>query len=437
LRKFAHSDFIRVNSRIFPFETGDWEAGIEEDIFTVKLDTLVYGGDAMGRLPDGRAVFVPHTLPGERVRVRLVEQKRGHARAELLEVLEASPDRIEPDSPGGAPCPGCHYQHMPYDLQLTAKNAILKEQLERIGGLVDPPLQAPIPSPQVWNYRNHIQLHVDARGQVGYHEARTNQVIPVQSDPLAEAPLNSILAQLDLEPIPTLERITLRLGMEEDILLILEANEPDPPELSVEDLDASVVYVSPNGQLLMAGSDHVYMQAAGRAFKVSAQSFFQVNTGQASQMVAYLLEHAALDEHTTVLELYSGVGLFSAFMAPRVGKLAAVEASESANADFVENLDEFENVELYEATVDRTLPGLEIQPDLILVDPPRSGLGPKVLPPLLALAAPHLIYISCDPATLARDAARLVEGGYQLEQITLFDMFPQTYHIESLSLWRR
>ena len=412
------------------------EAGIEEDIYTVKLESLVYGGDAMGRLPDGRAVFVPHTLPGEVARVRLVEQKRGHARAELLEVIEASPDRIQNAGPGGAPCPGCHYQHMPYPLQLSAKDAILREQLERIGGLVDPPLRPPIPSPEVWSYRNHIQLHMDEQGRLGYHEARGNRVIPIQRDPLAEQPLNEVLGQLDLEPVPGLERVSLRLGMEEDILLVLEASQPEAPELSVEDLDVSAVYVSPNGQLLMAGSDHVFMEAAGRAYKVSAQSFFQVNSRQASRMVAYLLERLLLDPGCTLLELYSGVGLFSAFFAPQVERMVAVEASPSAAADFVENLDEFDNVELYEAPVERALPGLEVKPDLILADPPRSGLGAKVIPQLLALESPLIAYISCDPATLARDASRLVGGGYRLEEITLIDMFPQTYHIESLSLWR-
>jgi 23S rRNA (uracil1939-C5)-methyltransferase len=400
------------------------------------LDTLVYA--AMPWAASGWACSCRIPCRASSLRVRLVEQKRGHARAELLEVIEASPDRIQPQTPaGGAPCPGCHYQHMPYELQLTAKDAIFKEQLERIGALFDPPLLPALPSPKVWNYRNHIQLHMNEQGQLGYHEARSNQVIPVQRDPLAEEPLNEVLGQLEPGAGARVGASKPAPGDRRGHPAGLGSQPAGTPQLSVEDLDASVVYVSPKGQLLMAGSDHVYMQAAGRAFKVSAQSFFQVNTGQASQMVAYLLERAPLDQRTTVLELYSGVGLFSAFIAPRAGRLVAVEASESANADFVENLDEFENVELYEATVDRTLPGLEIQPDLILVDPPRSGLGPKVLPPLLALAAPHLIYISCDPATLARDAARLVEGGYQLEQITLFDMFPQTYHIESLSIWRR
>jgi 23S rRNA (uracil1939-C5)-methyltransferase len=409
----------------------------QKAIFTVKMDRLVYGGDAMGRLPDGKAVFVPYTLPGEEVRVRLVEEKRGHVRAELLEVLRPSPDRIPLRFPEEGACSGCHYQHMPYELQLSTKAEILAEQLHRIAGVDHPPVKPAIPSPKIWNYRNQIQLHVDEQGRLGYHEPRSRRVIPIQVDPLAEEPLNQLLPYLAIEPIPTLERISLRAGMDEDILLVLEANQPDAPDLSIEELDVSTVFISPGGQLLMAGSDHLFMEAAGRAYKVSAQSFFQVNSQQATRMVSYLLECLPLQPHMTVLELYSGVGLFSAWLAPHVKRLVAVEASSSACADFVENLDEFDNVELYEAPVEQTLPSMDIKPDLLLVDPPRSGLGARVIPHILSSKAPLIAYISCDPATLARDARRLLEGGYQLEQATPIDMFPQTYHIESISLWRR
>jgi 23S rRNA (uracil1939-C5)-methyltransferase len=409
----------------------------QQAIFTVVMDRLVYGGDAMGRLPDGRAVFVPYTLPGEEVRVCLVEEKRGHVRGELLEVLRPSPQRIQPPFPQAQAYGSTHYQHLPYELQLSIKAEILAEQLSRMAGLANPPVQSTLPSARIWNYRNHIQLHVDEQGRLGYHEPRSRRVIPIQSDPLAEEPLNQILPHLAVEAIPSLERISLRLGMDEDILLVMEANQPDAPELSVEELDVSAVYVSPNGELLMAGSDHLFMEAASRSYKVSAQSFFQVNNQQASRMVASLLENLPLQPQMTVLELYSGVGLFSAHIALRVARLVAVEASGSACADFVENLDEFDNVELYEAPVEIALPSVELKPDLVLVDPPRSGLGARVIPHILATQAPLLAYISCDPATLARDARRLSEGGYQLEQVTPVDMFPQTYHIESISTWRR
>jgi 23S rRNA (uracil1939-C5)-methyltransferase len=174
-----------------------------------------------------------------------------------------------------------------------------------------------------------------------------------------------------------------------------------------------------------------------RPFQVSAESFFRVNTPQAGVMVDHLLANLPLTPSTTLLDVYCGVGLFSAFLAPRVGRLIGIENSPSACQDFEVNLDEFDNVEIYEAAAEDVLPALDLRPDVILVDPPRTGLGQPALDGLLGLNAPVLAYGSCDPATLARDARRLIEGGYHLRQITPFDLFPQTYHIESISFWER
>jgi 23S rRNA (uracil1939-C5)-methyltransferase len=162
-----------------------------------------------------------------------------------------------------------------------------------------------------------------------------------------------------------------------------------------------------------------------------------VNSEIAAAMARRLLESLPLRPDMQVLEVYCGAGLFSAFLAPHVGRLVGIEASPEACADFVVNLDEFEQVELYEAPAEDVLPALEMQPDLVLVDPPRTGLALPVLDGILRLSAPWLAYVSCDPATLARDARRLELGGYRLAQITIFDVFPQTHHIESISLWQR
>jgi 23S rRNA (uracil1939-C5)-methyltransferase len=185
----------------------------------------------------------------------------------------------------------------------------------------------------------------------------------------------------------------------------------------------------------------VLIDILGRAFRVSAPSFFQVNTLMAEAMVNHVLAHLArlhpLGPDSTVLDVYCGVGLFSAFLAQKAGRLIGVESSTSAVEDFINNLDEFENVEIYEDAAEAVLPQLTLQPDLILVDPPRSGLDRRALDGILALAPETLVYISCDPATLSRDARRLTTGGYQLRQVTPFDLFPQTYHIESISFWQR
>ena len=271
---------------------------------------------------------------------------------------------------------------------------------------------------------------------MGYFTRRGEDVFPIQECHLPETPINQVWPQLEFEHIPGLERIGIRLGAEDDLQLILESSDFEPPEINVEDLPVSVVHLSPAGPLVLAGSQAVQMKVLERTFQVSAGSFFQVNTAAAGEMVRHLLAHLPLTPTLQVLDVYCGVGLFSAFLAQNAGRLVGIEASPAACADFVVNLDEYANVELYEAPAEDVLPALELKPDLVLVDPPRAGLTRPALDGILRLSAPWLAYISCDPATLARDAGRLKQGGYQLEQITVFDLFPQTHHIESISLWQ-
>jgi 23S rRNA (uracil1939-C5)-methyltransferase len=231
--------------------------------------------------------------------------------------------------------------------------------------------------------------------------------------------------------------VSLRLGVNEDMMLVLESADPQPLDFNIEDMPISVVQVGPSGNVVLAGSDHLVMEAADRCFQVSASSFFQVNTLQATGMVNHLLEHLSLNEDMTVLDVYSGVGLFSAFLAPKVKRLVGIEISPEACEDFVTNLDEYENVQLYEAAVEDVLSSINFSPEAIVMDPPRAGLGVKAIQGVLAQGAKHLVYISCDPATLARDGKQLAAGGYSLIRVTLFDMFPQTYHIESISFWEK
>jgi 23S rRNA (uracil1939-C5)-methyltransferase len=409
------------------------------DTFEVDLTTLTYGGDALGRLPDGRVVFVPFALPGERVRVCLVEEKRGHARAELQEVLQPAPGRILPLCLHFGVCGGCQYQHIPYEDQLQIKAEILKEQLARIGGLSGAPVLPTVPSNAPYYYRNHIQFHLTPEGKLGYHMFRSEQEFAVQECHLHEADINQVWPQLDFESIPGLERIGLRLGVDEDVQLILESSDNQAPELSVEEISLSAVHLSPAGALVLAGSEYVIIEVLGRPFRVSAGSFFQINTAMAGVMVEHLLDNLArfthLTSRTLALDVYCGVGLFSAFLAPQVGRLVGIESSASAAEDFVINLDEFDNVELYEDRAEDALPQLDFLPELIIVDPPRAGIDRGALDAILKLRPTVLAYISCDPATLARDAKRLITGGYRLAQITPFDLFPQTYHIESMSFW--
>ncbi len=414
----------------------------EGDEFEVTLTSWAYGGEVVGRLPDGRAVFVPYAIPGEVVRVRLTEVKPRYARAQVVTLIEPAPDRVAPRCPHFGRCGGCHYQHLDYAAQLTAKTAIVRDQLQRIGGLSEVPLRPAVPSPHPWGYRNHVQFHLDEEGRLGFQAWRSHQVVPIETCFLPVEPIAAVWPNLQLDPEAGITRVHLRAGAGDELLLVLRGRSPRPPAFAV-DFPLLAVYL-PEGDeaepVVLAGHSYQVMEVKGRPFRVSAGSFFQVNTPVAGAMVDHLLEHLPLGPEVTLLEVYAGVGLFSAFLAPRVGRLLAIEASPSACADFEVNLDAFDHVELYEAPAEVALPYLVERDEYIqvaLVDPPRGGLPGEVLDALVALAPEVIAYVSCDVATLARDARRLTRQGYRLRQITPFDMFPQTYHIETVSFWER
>jgi 23S rRNA (uracil1939-C5)-methyltransferase len=412
------------------------------DLLTVKLEKPTYGGDALGKVPDpssgtgSQVVFVPFALPGETVRIRVIEQKRGHIRAELVEVLDPAAERISPRCIHFGVCGGCHYQHLAYQAQLHLKTDILRDQLIRIGKIPDPPVQPMVASPQEWNYRNNIQFHLSRAGELGYIRANSREMFPISECHLPEAALNKLWPGLEFDPDLGLERISLRLGLDDEIMLVLESDLPELPELELE-AALSVVHLIGEDTLVMAGDEAIPISVKDRIFRVSAASFFQVNTAMAGKMVQHLHDHLPVSPQTTLLDVYCGVGLFSAFFAGRVGRLIGVEVSPSACQDFAANLDEFDNVELYEAPAETVLPGLDVNPEVVIVDPPRAGLDKRVLEALLARQPASLAYVSCDPATLGRDAARLISGGYRLIQVTPFDLFPQTYSIESISFFKK
>jgi 23S rRNA (uracil1939-C5)-methyltransferase len=402
----------------------------------VFLEKLTYGGDAMGRLEDGRAIFVPFGLPGERVRVRLKEEKRGFARGKLVEVLEPSPQRITPRCIHFGLCGGCHYQNLPYEEQLKAKADILRDQLTRIGQIENPLVRDTVASPSPWNYRNHVQFHLTEEGKLGYMTAGVPRVFAIHECHLPEGSINSLWPQLEFEPGMDLERVSLRSGADEEMMLVLESDSPEPPELEVE-AGISITHVFEENTVVIAGNDHVLINVLDREFRVSATSFFQINTAMAGKMVKHLLTSVPVSLSATLLDVYCGAGLFSAFFASRCERVIGIESSASACEDFAFNLDEFENVDLYEGLAEEVIPHLEAQPDVVLVDPPRAGLEKRVVDGLLQLKPASIAYVSCDPSTLARDAARLINGGYRLRDVTPFDLFPQTFHIESISFFER
>jgi 23S rRNA (uracil1939-C5)-methyltransferase len=326
---------------------------------------------------------------------------------------------------------------MPYEEQLRIKENILVDQLRRVGKIENPPVKAIHASPSPWNYRNHIQFHVSQDGQPGFLKHRSNEIVPIQECHLPEESLNKIWPQFNLEYIPGLDRVGLRSGEEgQDTLILLESQGDEPFDFSV-DLPISAVLQGPGGEIILSGDDFTIIPVLEFPFVVSAGSFFQTNTAGAESLVTHLLDILPLDENTVCLDVYCGVGLFSAFLAPLVKKVVGIESSPSACDDFLYNLAGFENVEMYDLPAEDVLPGLDLSPDIIILDPPRAGLSRPVLDSVALLEPELIVYISCDPATLARDIQRFEKKGFLLEESTPFDMFPQTYHIESLNLLRR
>jgi 23S rRNA (uracil1939-C5)-methyltransferase len=405
--------------------------------YDILLEKLTYGGESMGRLPDSRAVFVPFGLPGEHVRVELTEDKKNFARGKIIEILKASSERIDPKCKHFGKCGGCHYQNLPYEKQLQAKTEILRDQLQRIGKIENPPITQMIASPLEWNYRNHVQFHLTAEGKVGFVNAKGNSILPIEECHLPETGINAFWPNLQFESNKDVERVSLRAGQGEELMVVLESESPETPELEIE-ADVSVVHVFDEHAVVIAGQDHLIFNILGKEFQVSATSFFQVNTAMAEKMVEHVISRLPVTATTTLLDVYCGAGLFSKFFAGKCQQVIGIETSESACEDFAFNLDEFDNVELYEGAAEEVLPGLAGRLDsstCVIVDPPRAGIERHALDAILSIKPQIVAYVSCDPSTLARDAARLINGGYRLVEVTPFDLFPQTYHIESISIF--
>ncbi len=410
--------------------------------YDILLEKLTYGGDAMGRLPDGRAAFVPFGLPGETVRVRLTQEKQNFARGELLELLTASPQRVDPKCKHFSKCGGCHYQILSYENQLKAKTEILRDQLQRIGKIENPPVQPMVASPLEWNYRNHVQFHLTAEGKIGFINSKGNSALPIEQCHLPETSIDSFWRDLQFESNKDVERVSLRAGQNGELMVVLESESPETPELEIE-ADVSVVHLFDEHPVVIAGQGYLTANVLGKDFQVSAASFFQVNTAMAEKMIQHLKTCLPVSESTTLLDVYCGAGLFSKFFAPTCGKVIGIESSESACEDFAVNLDEFDNVELYEGAAEEILPALAghafsvTSATHMIVDPPRAGIERHALDAIINIKPQVIAYVSCDPSTLARDAARLVNGGYRLVEVTPFDLFPQTYHIESISIFEK
>ncbi len=457
----------------------------------LSIEKLVYGGDGIARTPagsDGRsmAVFLPFVLPGEKIEAEIRQEKPGFARGSVTQLVEASPDRVEAQCPYFRRCGGCHYQHIPYERQLKLKAEILRETLQRIAK-IELKLEIRLHASPPWNYRNRTRLQVrTAPGfALGYFRLNSHEFLAVHQCPISSPLINRIMARLlDLRGLncpPVVEEIELfadsadeqllawafcgRESDPKDLLRWAEAIRRELPEVSgvtffssrrssvrssarrfstrqssvpgrkEEDHNNVPADAKP---LAQSGAKSIRYRTRNHEYQVSAGAFFQVNSYLIDDSISIVTGDASGD---AALDLYAGGGLFSAALAGNFRHIFAVEASQTSYADLVQNVPA--NVKTVGAEVEQYLMSDYLkrrpvrQPDLIVLDPPRSGVGKAVTNSLLQLGAPRVRYVSCDPATQARDIAGLLTNGYRIEEAHLFDLFPQTFHVESVMLLTR
>ena len=399
----------------------------------LRLSDMAYGGAAVGR-HEGKAVFVPGGIPGEEVRVEIVQDRPRYARARLLKVLAPSPERVAPPCPQFGRCGGCQWQHVEYGAQLRYKQRIVESHLQRIGRIPSPPLRPPIGMAHPWRYRNNMQFVVDREGHLCLMAAGSHRPVPVGDCHLLCPELGQVLAELELD-LPDLAGVTLRAGRRTgERMLVLATRGADVPELEV-DRPLSCVLLRPDGSIApLIGSPYLHEELAGRRLRVSAGSFFQVNTEQAEALLEVVREYARIEPGETVLDAYGGVGTIGLALAGRAGRVLIAEASPSAAADARKNASSVPNATVIEGAVEAVLPALEGAIDVAVLDPPRAGVAARALAALAARRPRRIVYVSCDPSTLARDLGRLLEQGYALQEVQPVDMFPQTYHVECVAL---
>jgi 23S rRNA (uracil1939-C5)-methyltransferase len=418
----------------------------------LTIEKPIYGGAFLAR-DEGKAIFVPLTLPGEQARVRIVEDKRSHAIAEAEEIVAASPDRTVPACRHFGVCGGCNYQHAKYEAQLGIKQAILRETLER--AKVAAPDKIEMLNGEPWGYRNRIRLAFDANGNPGYRSRRSHTIVPIGECPIAAPLLVSAALAIgammrELAPGARADEVSLFCDRNETELLAdfsasrtakfpfehvcseLAAQIPRlaGAELSAEDRDGR-----PGRTVARWGAASLTYQAAGFGYRVDHGAFFQVNRWLVDEFVDCV---TAGQTGSLAWDLFAGVGLFARKLAEKFSRVVAVESSPASTAALAHNLSGTRASAVKSTTIDflrRASRGE--RPDLVVLDPPRTGLDGESAKLLAKIGAPSVIYVSCDPATLSRDLRTLVGSGYAIESLVLADLFPQTFHLESIVRLRR
>ncbi len=383
------------------------------EVIELSIDALAAGGDGLGHAPDGRVVFVPFTAPGDRVRVAIGARRARWMRGEVVELLAPGPGRTDPLCPVFGTCGGCDWQHLAYETQLEAKRTILRDAIERIARLRVPKGFAFLPSPRPYAYRSRARVAAE-RGRVGFRRRRSHAVCAAARCPVLVPALDDPLARLAAHP-------------------------PEPSgewELTAGSAGSTCLARVPARD----SGEWVEVEVLGERLRVSAGTFLQANEPLRDPLAEAVVEAAGFG--ALCLELHAGAGLFTLPLARRFARVVAVEAHPGAVADLEENLSSagLGEVEIVPQSAAHALEGgalLGLRPEVIVLDPPRTGLEDSVREALPRLGARRIVYVSCDPATLARDLGGLADAGYALAGLQGFDLFPQTAHVEALAALER
>jgi tRNA/tmRNA/rRNA uracil-C5-methylase (TrmA/RlmC/RlmD family) len=405
------------------------------DEVTLDVGAVAHGGHCVAR-HDDRVVFVRHTLPGERIRAVITDGAVDSRfwRADAVEVLEPSADRVDPPCPFARPglCGGCDWQHVTVPAQRRLKAAVVAEQLSRLAGLDWPVEVEAVPGDaDGLGWRTRVSYAVTPAGRAGLRQHRSHQVVPID-DCLIAVPA---IRNLDVpgRKWRGIESVQAVASGSDERAVFLGSDHPAPPRPPQLDPDVSVVV---NGERVR-GRTYVTETAADRQWRVSGGGFWQVHPGAADALVEAVLEALQPREGESALDLYAGVGLFAGALVSKLGAtgdVTAIESDARAVSDARRNLHDMPWVKIVRGRVDRVMPSEPV--DLVVLDPPRTGAGAKVVQQIAALRPRAVAYVACDPAALARDVATFAEAGYELAGLRAFDLFPMTHHIECVASLR-
>ncbi len=438
------------------------------DELELTIDSLAFGGAGVART-EGYVVFVAGAIPGDRVRAVIGKRKRAYAEARVVEIVEPSPERIAPV----ADHPGAPWQVLPYERQLEVKQSQVDDALRRIGKLDGFTLEPILPAVQQWRYRNKLEYSfgTDAAGALvcGFHApGRWDEIVSLDDCLLASERGNQAREQVvqwcRSQGLSAYDRrsgegmlrnLVVREGRRTgaiQVRLVTGEGQLDRDSLvgAVDGVDgllwtrsSTVAETTQVGETeLLAGSDHFEEELGGMRFRISAEAFFQTNTEMAERLYTLAIEYAQPSGFERVYDLFCGIGTIALLMSPRVAEVWGLELVEEAIADAIANAraNEVDNARFFAGDVRLALRELVEKagrPDVVIVDPPRAGLSQKVVRRIIEASPRRLVYVSCNPTTLAPNAAQLVEAGYQLRRVQPVDMFPQTPHIECVALMER